>query len=221
MTQIDPARPLAEIVLDHSETALVFQKHHLDYCCRGNVSLDQACRDRGIARDEVVRELVEAIEDRLPRELDPRTLASEELIEYIVSRHHEYLRDVLPMLQSLATKVARVHGEHNPKLHAIATSMRELTETLLAHLDFEEDTLFPAMLGERDLDRELDDMLDEHLEVGELLEQIREAADDYTLPDYACRSYRVLFGEMQALEADIHRHVHLENFVLAPRFAAH
>ena len=43
--------------------------------------------------------------------------------------------------------------------------------------------------------------------------------DGFTLPDSACTSYRTLFAELVDLEADILRHVHVENHVLLQRFA--
>jgi quercetin dioxygenase-like cupin family protein len=56
--------------------------------------------------------------------------------------------------------------------------------------------------------------------VAALLERIRVASDDLTIPSWACGSYRMLFNELQAAERDTFTHVHLENHVLAPRFAA-
>lgn len=49
---------------------------------------------------------------------------------------------------------------------------------------------------------------------------MRDAAEDYLIPDWACTSYRTLFAELERLEGDVLRHVHLENHVLMPRFAA-
>jgi regulator of cell morphogenesis and NO signaling len=48
---------------------------------------------------------------------------------------------------------------------------------------------------------------------------MRTAAEDYSVPEWACDSYRTLFRELERLEADVHRHVHLENHVLLPRAA--
>jgi len=53
-----------------------------------------------------------------------------------------------------------------------------------------------------------------------LLERVRAAGDDFTLPPWACNSYRALFSELAQLEGDVFTHVHLENHVLRPRFSA-
>jgi regulator of cell morphogenesis and NO signaling len=63
-------------------------------------------------------------------------------------------------------------------------------------------------------------MREEHELVGRMLDRLRRVSHDFTVPPWACNSYRTLFSELVALERDIHVHVHLENNVLAPRFAA-
>jgi regulator of cell morphogenesis and NO signaling len=68
--------------------------------------------------------------------------------------------------------------------------------------------------------RELGRMHEDHLAVGELLGRIRELSDGFATPEWGCNTYRVLMAELEALEADILRHVHIENHILAPRFAA-
>lgn len=146
-------------------------------------------------------------------------LSTPALIDHIVNTHHAYLRKTLPYLQPLATKVARVHGDHNPKLRALSEAVSELVDTLLPHLDDEEETLFPQLCDNTAAPELLDAMVDEHREVAALLERIRAASDDFAIPTWACGSYRALFRELEAVEQDTFTHVHLENHVLAPRFA--
>ena len=37
---------------------------------------------------------------------------------------------------------------------------------------------------------------------------------DYALPEEACTSYKALFARLIEIEADLHRHIHLENNIL-------
>lgn len=221
---IDLSRPVADIVGDHPETARVMQRHRIDYCCRGQMPLAAACADRG-ADPEVVRaELDTAIAERRGvRDGDPRTLGTAALIALVVDRHHGYLRRQLPFLVPLAKKVARVHGEHDPRLIELLEIVTALSDALLPHLDEEEKVLFPALLGSRPdvaLGTELDAMKSEHLAVGDLLHRMRVLTADFAVPDWACGSYRTLFAELEDLEGDVLAHVHLENHVLAPRALA-
>lgn len=218
-------QPVARVVLDHSECAQVFQRHRIDFCCQGDQSIETAATAKKVDVDSLLAELSRAITERRgdPQD-DPRELTTPRLVAYIVSKHHEYLRKALPFVQTLATKVSRVHGDHNPKLRHLEAAVQEISAALLPHLDDEEQSLFPALMSKQpdqtSIARQLASMQDEHLAVAKLLERIRAASDEFTLPEWACNSYNTLFSELQQLESDVFTHVHLENHVLKPRFAA-
>lgn len=216
---------VARIVLEHSECAPVFQKHRIDYCCKGSMTLEEACAARELDTTIVLAELDSAIAARRGSpDQDPRELNTPALVGHIMAHHHEYLRKALPFIQVLSKKVARVHGDHNPKLRDVDGTVEALVEALMPHLEQEEEVLFPALMtrgGDKlVIQKELATMHEDHLEVGGMLDRLRTAADEFVTPDWACNSYRTLFAELEALEADILRHVHLENHVLMPRFAA-
>lgn len=227
-TELHPSRTVADIVLDHSECGMVFQRHRIDFCCRGERPVEVAARERGIDLDGLMRDLRQAVADRRDVEqTSMRDLTTAELIDHIVSTHHAYLRKTLPFLVATATKVARVHGERNSKLWELCEAVDELAESLIPHLDEEERKLFPALraavttdahVSDAELSTMLDTMQDDHRDVAALLERIRVASEDFTIPTWACGSYRMLFTELQAVERDTFTHVHLENHVLVPRF---
>lgn len=222
--RLDRQQTIAQLVLEHSECAEVLQRHRIDFCCRGEITVEAAARAKGIAVETLIDELSLAMAKRGgPPPEDPRMLSTRELVAYIVSTHHDYLRSALPFIQGLAAKVSRVHGERNPKLRALALAVEQLTAQLLPHLDDEERVLFPALVAgnaSASVAPLLDSMLLEHYAVAALLEQIRAASLDFTVPDWGCASYRTLLSELEKLESDTFRHVHLENHVLLPRFAA-
>jgi regulator of cell morphogenesis and NO signaling len=222
---IDARTSLAQIVLAHPATAHVLQAQGLDYCCRGDVPLAEACAAKGLDAGALLASLEAVIAARAGApEADLRQLTTGELIEHIVDRHHGYLRQVLPPLRPLADKVARVHGEHNPRLVPLARTFHAIADALEPHLEQEEQVLFPALVGAVPdggvIARELAAMHQDHLAVGTLLGELRAHADGFTTPEWGCTSYRTLMAELENLEGDVLRHVHLENHVLMPRFAA-
>jgi regulator of cell morphogenesis and NO signaling len=224
---LDPRATIASTVLDHAECASVFQRHRIDFCCKGNRSIAEACAERGLDEAAVLADLEQAIADREGLSPDPRGLSTPALIAHIIATHHAYLRRTLPFVRGLAAKVSRVHGEREPQLVTLAALVDELEATLTPHLDAEEGVLFHAMLaanagaaGANAMADDLVAMRQEHEAVGALLERIRTAADGFQAPMWACTSYRTLFAELDQLEGDVLRHVHLENHVLAPRFGA-
>ncbi len=153
---------------------------------------------------------------------DPRSLSTAELVAHIVESHHAYLRSALPFLVTLTAKVARVHGDHDPRLRELQAEFVELRESLDLHLDQEEEVLFREVVADRPdaavLRRELEGMHVEHAQMFESLGHIRALCDGYTPPEWACNSYRRLLTELAALEKDVLQHVQLEDGVLLPRF---
>jgi regulator of cell morphogenesis and NO signaling len=224
MNALDRSATVAQIVTEHAVTARVFQKHRIDFCCHGDVTLDDACRGRSLDPEQVLAELEAALPAGGAEAEDPRALSTAALVARIVDRHHGYLRRQLPYLGPLVSKVARVHGDRNEKLAEVAEVFRELEESLEPHLDAEEEVLFPALVARRPdaavVARELSRMHADHLAVGALLERLRSLTDEFAVPAWGCNTYRVVMSELEALEADVLTHVHLENHVLMPRFAA-
>jgi len=222
--RIERTDTLAAIVARHPASARVFQAHRLDFCCHGDVTLEEALRGRPEEADALLAEVEEAIRtlDREVATEDVGALSVASLVARIIERHHAYLRRALPSIQPLLQKVARVHGEHNPKLAAVAEGFESVKGAIELHLDEEERSLFPLLMT-RSPDRarveaELARMHADHLEVGKLIGHLREQTDDYATPEWGCRSYRLLMSELEDLETDLLRHVHLENHVLMPRF---
>jgi regulator of cell morphogenesis and NO signaling len=224
MSSLHRSATIAQIVIEQPAAARVFQRHGIDFCCRGGVTVADACRERPLDPEVVFAELDAALAPSSggTTDEDPRTLSTALLVARIVERHHGYLRRQLPYLEPLLAKVVRVHGGHNPKLAGLHAVFRELVDAIEPHLDQEEEVLFPALVARRpDLDlvrRELQGVHADHLAVGALLARMRSAADGFATPEWGCNTYRVVMNELEALEGDVLRHVHLENHVLMPRF---
>jgi regulator of cell morphogenesis and NO signaling len=223
MSAIDTNMTVANLVATYPQTAKVFHKYRIDFCCGGHQPIAEACSTKGVEAETLYRELEAAAADRSAGRRGANELTTPTLIGWIIDHHHAYLRETLPITSQMMAKVARVHGENNPKLLALKAAYDELAAALPPHLDTEEQVLFPALEAntagsEAIIRRELDSMYSDHLEVRDLLVRIREAADDFTVPEWGCNTYRALFAELSALEADLHEHIHLENHVLMPRF---
>ena len=223
MLTLDRTATLARIVTEHPAASRVFQRRGMDYCCHGDVSVPVACRSASLDPEVVFAELEEALGEAVERrdgEEDPRALSKLGLVARIVDRHHAYLRRALPHIAPILAKVVSVHGPRDASLGELLAVFRELSDALLPHLDEEEQVLFPALLAPRPdaavVERELERMMGDHLAVGEQLARIRTLTASYSTPEWGCTTYRVLMAELEALEADTLRHVHLENHVLAP-----
>lgn len=218
---ISPTATVANVVLDHSECAEVFARNRIDFCCRGGLTLEEAAASHQLSVASLIEQLSAAIDRRKGKPVvDLRSASAAQLCAHIMVHLHEPLSKALPIVRTLATKVARVHGAHNPKLIELSTAVIELDDTLSPHLEVEISTVFPELTDELRAPRLAELLMKEHEGVLELLSRIRNAADDYMLPGWACTSYRTLFSELQQLEAIAFARLHLENNVLLPRLAS-
>lgn len=223
---------LATIVNADPNAARVLEQHHLDYCCGGGRTLQQACDDAGVDIATVMSDLAA---EPSGRSAHWAAMSPGELVDWIEATHHRYLHEELPRLDALAQKVASVHGARHPELTAVEAAYDALRSDLEPHLQKEEVVLFPRIrrLGAEQtaataipslacstLSAPISVMLSEHDRAGSLMADLRGLTSDYDLPDDACASYTALYRGLEQLEADTHLHVHIENNVLFPAVLA-
>lgn len=227
------ATPLAtqtvgDLVAEDYRRAAALKRFGIDFCCGGKVSLDAACRTKGVTLDDVVEAL--AASDSHGVATLPRVAAwpPSLLVDNVVHEHHTYVRETVPVLRAFTEKVARVHGAERPELVEIANLFGCVADELATHMTSEEDVVFPRIkaleAGRADGGPALRDLVDEmeaeHDEAGRLMAEIRRLSADYTPPEGACNTYRAAFAKLEEFEDDLHRHVHLENHVLFPKALA-
>ena len=232
LTIVAPPRTIGEMVVEDYRKAEVFRKFGLDYCCGGKKSLEEACQKKGLDPKAVQAELdaVNLISADKQEDYDQWDLDA--LIGHILVRHHQYVVGALPMLYELTEKVARVHGERHPELLAIARYFDAVAQELQMHMQKEEGILFPYItdmaLADRaelpmpvpafgTIENPIRMMEAEHESAGNAMAEIRRLSHDFTPPEDACTSYRVLFAKLSEFEQDLHQHVHLENNILFPK----
>lgn len=210
---IHPESTVASVLDAHPIAARIFARHRIDFCCRGQRPIAEAAALVGVPLENLLGEIVGAA--ALPPEV-PAGISTADLIAHIVARHHRPLDEELPRLTALAKKVARVHGGRQNL--AIQEHFEALCDDLVPHMDKEERVLFPMLIAnDRRAVMPIRVMHEEHDLVGEILRSLRTLSDDFTPPPEACGSWRALWGGLEALEADLHLHIHLENNVLFPR----
>ncbi|RFC67660.1 MULTISPECIES: iron-sulfur cluster repair di-iron protein [Mesorhizobium] len=197
----------------------VFRKFKIDFCCNGDLTLDDAAQTRGADPDKLILAL-QALDHANPAAA-PAAMKSDELISHIQTRYHEAHRRALPELIALSHKVEAVHREHPMVPTGLSDALRQMHRDLEVHMAREEETLFPAMRqqGAIKLDISIDELRHEHDGQGTQLRLLESLTDDFTLPEGACRSWQALYVGTAQFAEDLMEHIHLENNVLFPRFA--
>jgi regulator of cell morphogenesis and NO signaling len=153
------------------------------------------------------------------------------LVDYIVTRHHRYVHEALPVLYSMLRRLVEAHGEHHPELQLVLDCLRELGCDLVTHLAKEEHLLFPAIIALADAGaaglpedspfttvyHPIRAMETDHDRASRLMVRVRALANQYVPPPDACPSWRLCFACLEQFESDLNAHVHLESYVLFPR----
>ena len=228
MSAIQPQDTVGEIVARRPELSRVFEKLGIDYCCGGKRPLAEVCRKKGWQVEVLIAQLEATAEALLGIPVvDAASMSLTELADHIEVSHHDFLRRDFPRLDALTEKVARVHGNEDPRLHELRKTYVAFADDLLAHMAKEEKVLFPLIRQVETnpsaleclcgtIDQPIRQMEKEHHEAGDALTAFRELTDDFTPPAWACNTYRAMLDAFAQLERDMHQHVHKEDNVLFP-----
>jgi regulator of cell morphogenesis and NO signaling len=226
---------LADVAAISQGAVRTLEGYGLDYCCGGKQSFDEACIAKGLSPDSVKAEIDQALAAG-GVERDWQSAPLGELAKHILATHHAYLKLELPALSNRLNKVHSVHGARDPKtLDRLLEVFGALREEMEMHMHKEETVLFPFIeqYGRAEAQGQpmpptpfgsianpIAMMEREHVSAGDALGEIRALTQNFKLPPYACTTVGALYQGLQALEADLHVHIHLENNILFPRSLA-
>jgi regulator of cell morphogenesis and NO signaling len=229
MNQSFETTTVGDIVAADFRTAGVFERFGIDFCCGGRRSVADACR-AAAADPAALAQALQALPPIGGSGDDVARWPLDRLIDHIETKHHTYVRSAISTIGRYLAKLVEVHGARHPELARIAAAFDQLGAELLQHMMKEEYVLFPYVreLAEREgcgripspfgsVENPIRMMEREHREAGDELRLIRELTNGYAPPPDGCTTYRVCFAELAEFEADLHRHVHLENNVLFPK----
>jgi regulator of cell morphogenesis and NO signaling len=222
---------VASIVIKNIKTAHVFKKHGIDFCCGGGISIEKACDKNNVSVDVLMNDL-STMDAPTDKSLDFDNWELDTLIDHIVSTHHNYVKESVQILSQYANKVAKVHGHHYDFLLEVNTLFHEVANELVAHMQKEEQILFPyikkIVAAKRNqetttppafgtVSNPITMMEHEHESAGEVLRKISSLTDNYTTPSGACNTFKALYSKLEEFEQDLHQHIHLENNILHPK----
>lgn len=231
---VNPSLKVSDIVRNNYRTADIFKSYGINYCCGGDISLQEACSAKGVDLDEVEQALQPAI-TTLPfnRNVAYSKWKLDFLIDYLVNIHHAYLQQTLPALDASFTTYVEGHKIKYPQLVEVLKIYKELSEKLHQHNHTEETSIFPYLkqminaynrketygaLFVKTMRKPLQRILEkEYQQITELLSQLREATNNYSIPEGACTNYYVYMNKLAELDTDLVQHKHLENNILFPK----
>ncbi len=223
---------IGEYVAKDYRTAAVFSKYGIDFCCKGNRTIEEACEKKGLNSTQIEKEVAELLETKSDGVIDFKSWPSDLLIDYIEKTHHRYVEEKSTTLIAFLNKLCKVHGERHPELFSIYNLFAASAGELAQHMKKEELILFPfikkmeeAIRREQTIEQPhfgtvenpIAMMKHEHENEGDRFVKIAELTNNYIPPSDACNTYKVTFAMLQEFEQDLHKHIHLENNILFPK----
>ncbi|MBS1585909.1 MAG: iron-sulfur cluster repair di-iron protein [Bacteroidetes bacterium] len=223
---VEAVETIGQIVRKDIRKAEVFKRFGLDFCCGGKKTVETACREKGVDAEEVKMALSREGVAAAAHNYDQWKLSF--LADYIVNEHHDYVRNNTQLIKELAEKASLKHGERQPELVEINNRVTTLLCELATHMRKEEAILFPYIksleasdgkikIGFATVQDPILAMESDHELAGELMRDIRKLSHEYTAPENACNSQKLLYFKLQEFESDLFQHVHLENNILFPK----
>ena len=79
---------IGDYVAQDFRTAALFSKHKIDFCCKGNKTLDEVCQAKGLDMNQIEKEINAVLNSNVASEIDFKSFSPTLLIDYILEKHH-------------------------------------------------------------------------------------------------------------------------------------
>ncbi|WP_235892929.1 iron-sulfur cluster repair di-iron protein [Flavobacterium franklandianum] len=226
---------IGDFVAQDYRTAAVFTKYGIDFCCKGQITIDEVCKKKDLNEANLLNDLNTVLASKNDSELDFNSWPLDLLIDYIEKTHHCFVEEKTPLLIELLDKLCNVHGSNHPELFEITELFKSSANELAPHMKKEELVLFPFIkemitatknhgsVNEppfMTVKNPISAMMHEHEHEGERFRAIASLTNNYSPPEDACNTYRVTYAMLQEFEQDLHKHIHLESNIVFPKAKA-
>ncbi|QXP61025.1 iron-sulfur cluster repair di-iron protein [Olleya sp. HaHaR_3_96] len=228
-------KEIGQFVAEDFRTAALFNKYKIDFCCRGNRTVEEVCTKNNIDSNLLLDELDAIMRSTTGQNIDYQSWPIDLLVDYIQKKHHRYVEEKTPILRQFLDKLCKVHGASHPELFKINDLFTASAGELASHMKKEEFILFPfikKMVKVKlsngvlqapafgSVESPIAMMMHEHDNEGVRFREIAKLTTDYTPPADACNTYKVTYAMLDEFEKDLHLHIHLENNILFPKAKA-
>ena len=88
---------IGEYVAQDFRTAALFSKYKIDFCCKGNKTLDEVCEAKGLNVNQIENEINTVLNSNSSTEIDFKSFSPNLLIDYILETHHQYIESMSQM----------------------------------------------------------------------------------------------------------------------------
>lgn len=227
-------KTLGRIVGENLQAAKVFEACDIEFCCHGNITVEEACKQNELDLEKVIEELYKADNNKPEEQANFFEVSFDFLTKYIVRVHHGYLYKKLPVIKESLQQAAKFQSIKYPELNKALNEYYEFEDIFRPHLKLEENEFFPYVralekhkaglleLPENyrlSIHQYIREIEEDHQNAYSLLNMLKETCWNYELPGDACEQLKDFVAGMAEMAIDGHIHITLEDNVLHPRAA--
>ncbi|WP_456461678.1 DUF542 domain-containing protein [Lutibacter sp.] len=224
---ISKEKTVAEVVSENMGADHIFSKYNIDFCCGGNVTLEKACEEKGIAFEKLKTE-IETVVNIISNDTNFNEMDLNSLIDYALNVHHNYFSEKIPLILQLSLKVAEVHWQQHKEVIEINNLFNKVISELNEQISTEEKKFFPSIkkyTTQKNRDQiELEyvtktilNIENVHKQTRDEFKSIAKLTNNYSPPEDACNTYKSLYINLQEFEQKLHSYLHFEKHILFPR----
>lgn len=149
-----------------------------------------------------------------------------EIIDFLMLKHHEYLKVELPRVVKLSYTIRRVHGETHPELHEIEKTFKVIAEQIEDYIQVEESRFFPNIKESKRLNLGdslevmevvANDLKNSQINIKEGFEKLKGQTSNNVAPDDGCETFDLTYKLYSDIEAVVNNMFHIENRYLFPK----
>jgi len=218
-----------DIASTYPGTVSVFVKYDIDFCCKGYKSLEITAEEFSLKVEDLIEEINEAVKAQEENKDFDTNVWLDKVCEKLKHMDEEIIESIIE-LEFFAKKVATVHWWHTPSLIEIKDITLQLTEAVTDHLSREHDSIHSSafILAKAKEDWKKIDLWEnlesqtvrfeqEHFSFWILLDQLTKLTNDFTTPDDACNSYKILFAKLKEFKISVMKHANIVNYTVHPQ----
>ena len=186
----------------------------------GDQTVQKSCEEHGISPDFFLMICnIYSFDDYLPEKKEIRTLDVHQLIAYLKKSHQYYLDNRLngisKQMHSIIEQSETKHG------NILTRFFEEYKKEVVNHFQYEEETVFPYILGiadgEKSAGYQIEMFEENHTNIEDKLNDLKNILIKY-LPEKTSSEKRInLLFNLFDFEVDLDKHTLLEDLVLVPK----
>lgn len=219
-------KSLSELVIENFNFVEIFERNDIDYCCNGNTSLVEICKNKNLSTTEILNQIDLRIVETTSLSNFLINASFTSLIDYLVCTHHSFIRNKIKTVFLLGKRVEEFYKEQFPVLTEVYKLLESLNSELKIHMMKEEEILFDEIKkyeeegnqnSQKNTLMNLSSYFDEHEYTSDILHKIKQITNNYLIPENFYSEHKTFYSELKIMDEDLHKHIFIENYFLFNR----